>query len=173
MSKRIAVLITHDYEDADYPELIHAFRAARHSVVNVENKAGNIVYGYQRRSSVTIDQSIDDVTIHDFDALLIPGGQSPAQLSDDLRFVDFVRNFANAQKPIMSTCHGPQLLIHASVVKGRRMTSIAPVMLELMDAGAVYFDEAVVNDNNLYISSRSPEDLPIFIRESLHVLSLH
>lgn len=73
----------------------------------------------------------------------------------------------------MSTCHGPQLLIHASVVKGRRMTSIAPVMLELMDAGAVYFDEAVVNDNNLYISSRSPADLSIFIRESLHVLSLH
>ena len=59
------------------------------------------------------------------------------------------------------------------MVKGRRMTSIAPVMLELMDAGAVYFDEAVVNDNNLYISSRSPADLPIFIRESLHVLSLH
>ncbi len=53
------------------------------------------------------------------------------------------------------------------------MTSIAPVMLELMDAGAVYFDEAVVNDNNLYISSRSPADLPFFIRESLHVLSLH
>ncbi len=137
-----------------------------------ENKAGNIVYGKKRRYSVTIDQGIDDVTVHEFDALLIPGGYSPDHLRADERYVDFVRRFANAQKPIMSICHGPQLLINAGVVKGRRMTTMKSVIVDLLNAGAVFYDEAVVNDNNLYISSRSPEDLPAFIRESLTVLKL-
>lgn len=45
MPKRIAVLVTHDFEDMEYVEPVEAFRAASHSVVNIENKAGNIVYG--------------------------------------------------------------------------------------------------------------------------------
>ena len=172
MPKRIAVLVTHDFEDMEYVEPVEAFRAASHSVINIENKAGNIVYGKKHRYSVTIDQGIDDVTVHEFDALLIPGGYSPDHLRADERYVDFVRRFANAQKPIMSICHGPQLLINAGVVKGRRMTTMKSVIVDLLNAGAVFYDEAVVNDNNLYISSRSPEDLPAFIRESLTVLKL-
>ncbi len=59
MSKRIAVLVTHDFEDIEYSEPVQAFRAARHSILNIENIAGNIVYGQKRKSAVTIDQSID------------------------------------------------------------------------------------------------------------------
>ncbi|TCB51450.1 type 1 glutamine amidotransferase [Acinetobacter sp. ANC 4779] len=171
MSKRIAVLVTHDFEDMEYSEPVQAFRAARHSVLNVENRAGNIVYGHKRKSAVTIDQSIDDVSVHDFDALLIPGGHSPDRLCGDARFVNFIRNFAHAKKPIMSICHNPQLLISAKVVKGRLMTTLKMFATDLINAGAVYYDVGVVNDNNLYISSRSHEDLPAFIEESLMVLS--
>lgn len=171
MRKRIAVLVTHDFEDLEYTEPVEAFRAARHCISNIEHQAGNIIYGKNRKSSVTIDQSIDFASIHDFDALLIPGGNSPSLLRTDERFVDFVRRFAGAYKPIMCICHGPQLLINAQVVKGRRMTSIEPIITDLLNAGAVYYDQPVVNDNNLYISSRAPDDLPEFIRESLHVLS--
>ena len=172
MRKRIAVLVTHDFEDSEYAEPVEAFRAARHCISNIEHRAGNIVYGKNRQHSVTIDQSIDHASIDDFDALLIPGGHSPDLLRSDERYVNFVRNFAGAYKPIMCICHGPQLLINAHVVKGRRMTSIEPIILELQDAGAVYFDQPVVNDNNLYITSRAPKDLPEFIRETLHVLRL-
>ncbi|CAM4346192.1 type 1 glutamine amidotransferase domain-containing protein [Acinetobacter pragensis] len=171
MRKRIAVLVTHDFEDSEYLEPVEAFRAARHCISNIEHHAGNIVYGKNRKSAVTIDQSIDLASIHDFDALLIPGGYSPETLRADERYVDFVRNFAGAYKPIMCICYGPKLLINAQVVKGRRMTSIEPLISELMDAGAVFFDQPVVNDNNLYITSRAPDDLPEFIRETLHVLS--
>ncbi len=171
MRKRIVVLVTHDFEDSEYAEPVEAFRAARHCISNIEHRAGNIVYGKNRTYAVTIDQSIDHVSIHDFDALLIPGGHSPSLLRSDERYVEFVRDFAGAYKPIMCICHGPQLLINAQVVKGRRMTSIEPIMIELQNAGAVYFDKPVVNDNNLYITSRAPADLPEFIREALHVLS--
>jgi protease I len=119
---------------------------------------------------VTIDKSIDDVSPHDFDALLIPGGNSPSQLRLDERFVNFVRHFANLYKPIFCICSAPLLLIDANVVKGRRLTTQDYVSDDLIQAGAVYLNEAVVNDNNLYISSRSTTDLGAFIHESLNVL---
>lgn len=171
MNKRIAVLITHDFEDTEYYHPVEAFRAASHSVRNIEKVAGNIVYSQQRRSSVSIDLGIDDISVQDFDALMIPGGHSPNHLRQDARFIDYLRSFANAQKPIFLCCYSPHLLIDAQIAIGRRLTSIESMIQELKAAGAVIFDREVVNDNNLYISSRSTFELPIFIDECLSVLS--
>ncbi len=172
MRKRIAVLVTHNFEDLEYSEPVEAFRAARHCVSNIEHRAGNIVYGKHRRFSVTIDQSIDQASIHDFDALLIPGGDSPEFLRSDSRYIDFIRDFAGAYKPIMCICDVPQLLISAQIVYGRRMTAHETVMQDLLDAGAVvYYEKPVVNDSNLYITARAAQDLPAFIQESLYVLN--
>ena len=170
MPKRIAVLLTHHFDDKEYAESVHAFRAARHTITNIDTHAGKVVHGQQYRENVTIDKSIDDVSPHDFDALLIPGGNSPSHLRLDERFVNFVRHFANLYKPIFCICSAPLLLIDANVVKGRRLTTQDHVSDDLIQAGAVYLNEAVVNDNNLYISSRSTTDLGAFIHESLNVL---
>ena len=89
MNKKIAVLITHDFEDAEYHHPVEAFRAASHSVRNIEKSAGNIVYSKQRKSSVSIDLGIDEISVRDFDALMIPGGYSPYHLKEDERFIDF------------------------------------------------------------------------------------
>ena len=170
MPKRIAVLVTHDFEDSEYTEPVEAFRAARHCISNIEHQAGNVVYGKRRKSSVTIDQSIDHVSIHDFDALLIPGGYSPDRLRADDRYVEFVRDFAGAQKPIMCICHGPQLLISAEVVRGRKLTAVKPIVIDLKNAGAEFYDQEVVNDKDQLITSRTPDDLPAFNREALRLL---
>ena len=61
-------------------------------------------------------------------------------------------------------------MISAEVVNGRLIATIQRIAPDLIHAGTVYRDAGVVNDNNLYISSRSPEDLPAFIQESLLVL---
>lgn len=170
MKKRIAVLVTQDFEDSEYHHPVEAFRAASHSVRNIEKQAGNIIYSQQRRSSVSIDLGIDEIKIQDFDALMIPGGLSPQRLKQDHRFVNFLQSFANAQKPIFLSCSSPELLIDAQIVKGRRLTSAETLLAQLHLAGAVLCDRDVVNDNNLYITSRSTIALPIFINECLHVL---
>lgn len=170
MNKRIAVFVSHGFENIEYHAPVEAFRAASHSVRNIEKSAGNIVYSKQRNSSVSIDHSIDEICVHDFDALMIPSGHAPYYLKEDYRFIDFLQRFANAQKPIFLCCHSPQLLIEAQLAIGRRMTSIDSLFDELKQAGAVLFDHDVVNDNNLYISSRSTLKLPFFINECLGVL---
>ncbi|MEA7538889.1 fimbria/pilus outer membrane usher protein, partial [Salmonella enterica subsp. enterica serovar Virginia] len=41
-------------------------------------------------------------------------------LRGDSRFVDFTRDFVNSGKPVFAICHGPQLLISADVIRGRK-----------------------------------------------------
>src|SRR6266542_2032245 len=75
--------------------------------------------------------------------------------------VEFVGRFFETGKPVAAICHGPQLLIEADVVRGRKMTSFPSVKTDLVNAGAVWSDEPVVNDQGL-VTSRKPSDIPQF-----------
>jgi protease I len=55
-------------------------------------------------------------------------------------------------------------------MNGRKTTSYAAVRDDLVNAGAVWSDEAVVVDKNL-VSSRTPDDLPVFMQAVLAVLA--
>lgn len=140
-------------------------------MVTIEKQAGNTVTGKKGEATVTIDKGIDDVQAADFDALLLPGGHSPDSLRGDDRFVNFTRAFADSGKPIFAICHGPQLLISADVVRGKKMTAVKPIVVDLKNAGADFFDKEVVVDNDTLVTSRTPDDLPAFNRESLRILN--
>lgn len=66
-------------------------------------------------------------------------------------------------KVIAAICHGPQLLIEAGVVKGKKATARA------QNSGGIYLNKSVVVDRNL-VTSRFPADLPDFCRETLKLL---
>lgn len=74
MSKKIAVLITDEFEDSEFTSPADEFRKAGHEVITIEKQAGKTVKGKKGEASVTIDKSIDEVTPAEFDALLLPGG---------------------------------------------------------------------------------------------------
>jgi len=170
MSKKIAVLITDEFEDSEFTSPAEAFRKAGHEVVTIEKQAGNTVKGKQGEAEVTIDKSIDDVTPEQFDALLLPGGHSPDSLRGDERFVSFTRDFVNSGKPVFAICHGPQLLISADVIRGRKLTTVKPIIIDVKNAGAEFHDQEVVIDKDQLVTSRTPDDLPAFNREALRLL---
>ena len=74
-------------------------------------------------------------------------------------------------KPVAAICHGPQILISAGLLQGRRATCYRSVADELKEAGALYEDREVVVDANL-VTSRQPADLPAFMRETMKQLGL-
>lgn len=162
MSKKIAVLVTDLFEDSEYTSPVEALEKAGHEIVAIEKEAGKKVKGKQSEAEVTIDKSIDDVKPDEFDALLIPGGFSPDKLRADERFLEFAKAFSDERKPIFTICHGPQLLINAKVVKGKKMTSVKQVGVDLENAGALWEDSELVRDESGLITSRTPEDLPAF-----------
>lgn len=75
MSKKIAVLITDEFEDSEFTSPADEFRKAGHEVITIEKQAGKTVKGKKGEASVVIDKSIDEVTPAEFDALLLPGGR--------------------------------------------------------------------------------------------------
>jgi protease I len=127
------------------------------------------VKGKKEGTPVRIDKSVKDVSADDFDALLIPGGYSPDKLRVDEKAVRFVRQFVESGKPVFVICHGPQLLITAQVLEGRKITGWKSIIQDIKNAGAKFIDQEVVEDGKL-ISSRSPNDLPAFIEASLEKL---
>lgn len=169
MDKRIAVIIDDLFEDVEYSQPAEAFMNADYQLIHVGLKKGKIVIGKKRVTKVRIDEAVKDVSVQEFDALLIPGGYSPDKLRADDDAVRFVKDFVESKKPVFSICHGPQLLITAQVLKGRRITGWKSIVQDIKNAGAIFIDQEVVEDNNL-ISSRSPQDLPAFIKTSLQKL---
>ena len=165
MSK-IAVIITDLFEDSEYTEPVKAFKEKGHAVIHVGLEQGETVRGKKEGTEVRIDHAIRDVSVNEFDALLIPGGYSPDKLRAHEEPVEFVKQFVNSGKPIFSICHAPQLLITADVLRGRKITGWKSIVQDIRNSGAQFVDEKVVEDGNL-VTSRQPGDLPEFIAASL------
>jgi len=168
MSK-IAVIITDMFEDSEYTKPAEAFREAGHELIHVGLKEGKTVRGKNKGTPVKIDRVVKDVSVDDFDALLIPGGYSPDKLRVDEYAVQFAKDFVESGKPVFSICHAPQLLITAQVLQGRKITGWKSIVQDIKNAGAEFINQEVVEDGNL-ISSRNPSDLPAFIQASLNKL---
>lgn len=165
----IAVLIDDLFEDVEYSKPAAAFKNEGHELVHVGIKEGNVVRGKKSAYEVIIDQSIEHVKVDDFDALLIPGGYSPDRLRVNEHVVKFVKEFVNSGKPVFAICHAPQLLITAKVMKGRKITGFKSIKQDIINSGAEYLDQEVVEDKNI-VSSRHPGDIPEFIAASLKKL---
>jgi protease I len=166
---RVAVIIANLFEDSEYTEPAKAFQGAGHELIHLGLRAGETVKGKKKDTPVKIDRAVHEVSVDDFDALLIPGGYSPDQLRADDKAVAFVRDFFRSGKPVFAICHAAQLLITADVIRGRKVTGWKSIVQDIKNAGAHFEDVEVVEDGNL-VSSRHPGDLPAFIEASLRYL---
>jgi protease I len=62
------------------------------------------------------------------------------------------------------------MLASAKILSGRRVTSFFAIKDDLIHAGAKWVDQEVVVDGNL-ITSRTPDDLPAFMRAIIAALA--
>jgi len=159
--KRVAILAEEDFEDTELMEPMRAMKDAGATVVIVGSGSKKSYKGKRGSAEVKADATADEVDVSDFDAVVIPGGYAPDKMRLHRPMIDLVQKAHAAGKIIAAVCHGPQLLISAEIVKGRRMTSWPSVAIDLRNAGAIWVDEPVVRDGNI-ITSRKPSDLPQF-----------
>ena len=172
MSKRIAILATDGFEQSELLEPRRLLKEAGFRVDVVSPKAGEI-RGWDKKDwgeSVPVDVPLSQASPGDFDALVLPGGQmNPDSLRMKPEAIEFVRAFADSDKPLAAICHAPWLLIEAGAAKGKQLTSWPSVKTDLVNAGATWKDEPVVTDGNL-ITSRKPDDIPRFTEAVVNAL---
>ena len=163
---RVAILLGEDFEDSEFDTPLTTLLQSNHEVTVVGPEAGAELHGKKGRVTYTADAGIGDVDPGDFDAVVIPGGYSPDKLRTDQRFVDFVKAQIDADHPVAAICHAGSLLIEADVVRGRTVTSWPSIRTDLLNAGAQWVDQEVVEDGPL-ITSRKPDDLSAFSKAIL------
>lgn len=173
MSRSIAVLVTEGFEDSEYLSPVDALRAAGYAIFNIDVEPGRIVKSRAEQLPLRIDLGIDQARAADYAGLLIPGGRSPGVLRRDPRVLQFVRDCDARRLLIFAICHGPLLLVSAGVVRGRAMTGVAQIADDLQHAGASYEDSPVVVADCQLVTSRTPEDLPLFNAAMLQLLAEH
>ena len=168
---KVVMPIGEGFEDSEFSRPYECLKEAGHEVVTVGVERGERIWGKNGKAMATIDHIPDDLDPAMFDALVIPGGQSPDHLRTNQSIVSFVRRFAETNKTVAAICHGPQLLIEAELLEGRQVTSWPSVRKDIENAGAQWVDRAVVEDGNL-ITSRRPDDLDAFCEAILARLPL-
>ena len=167
--KRIAILAEEDFEDSELIEPMRAMKNAGAKVLIVGSGSQESYRGKRGNAIVTVDAAADKVKAEDFDAIIIPGGYAPDKMRLHQSMVELVRRAHDLGKVIAAICHGPQLLISAEIVRGRRVTSWPSIAVDLRNAGAEWIDAPVVQDGNI-ITSRKPADLPRFNKAIIEAL---
>jgi len=162
--KKIAILATNGFEESELFSPREALDEAGAETEIISIEEGEILAwdGDDWGDSVDVDIALADADPEDYDALVLPGGvMNPDKMRTVPEAIEFVEAFFKAGKPVAAICHGPQLLIEAGVVKGRKLTSYPSLKTDLINAGAKWVDQEVVVDNGL-VTSRRPDDLPAF-----------
>jgi len=163
------LILTHDtYEDLElwYPR-IRLEEAHIETVVAgpEKHKTYNGKHGYPCRSDI----AINEVNAKNYSGLLIPGGYAPDKLRRDPKVLELVNEFHKDKKPIAFICHAGWVLISAKILRNKRVTSVAAIKDDIINAGAQFLDEPLVIDENL-ISSRTPKDLPVFAKALVEMI---
>jgi protease I len=170
---KVAILVTDGFEQVELVEPRKALNQAGAETHIVSPKSDS-VRGWNFTdwgSELPVDDSLDEAKVHDFDALLLPGGvMNPDTLRMQPESVAWVKAFFDANKPVAAICHGPWTIIEAGVARGRRIASWPSLKTDLRNAGAEWVDQEAVVDRNL-VSSRSPKDIPVFNREMIALFS--
>jgi len=115
------------------------------------------------------DLSPQEAKIDEYDALIIPGGRAPDRIRINEGLVKIVKEAFEKEKVIAAICHGPQMLIEADILRGKRATCWKSVTTDLKNAGATFTDASAVVDRNI-VTSRFPADLPKFCQETIKLL---
>jgi protease I len=158
---RVAIIVGEGFEDSEFRVPHDRLKVAGHDVVVVGQEAGKELVGKKGLERASIDRAVKDVSADEFDALVIPGGYSPDHLRADPKMVRLTREIFDEGKPVAAICHAGSMLVEADIADGRTLTSWHSIKTDMINAGAQWVDEEVVQDDNL-ITSRKPADLPAF-----------
>jgi protease I len=157
--KKILMLLGPSYRDEEATVPLDFLRSKGAHVDVVSTNRGKLegLHGAEVEANMVVSEAKPDA----YDAMVIPGGRSPAGLRKHPEAVDLVREFFKTGRPVAAICHGPQMLAAAGLLKGRTITGYYKIREEMLQAEANFVDKPVVIDANL-ITSRQPGDLEDF-----------
>lgn len=166
--KRIATLVAEGVEDLEYYVPLMRLQEEGAEVLTAALDLKPI-HG-KNGLDITPDATIESLRPDDLFALIIPGGWAPDKLRRYAAVKDLVRGMDESGKTLAIICHGGLVAISAGIVRGRQATGSLGIKDDLVNAGALWVDEAAFRDGNL-VWGRVVADIPAFCRELVAALT--
>ena len=167
--KKIFILVETIYNDLEFWYPYYRLKEAGAEVI-VVGPMGGMVYTGKAGLTVKADAGMADVSAAECDGLIIPGGYAPDHMRRHPQMVQLVRNCVETGKVVAAICHAGWMLASADILQGRTVTAFFAIKDDLIHAGANFVDREVVVDGNI-ITSRTPDDLPAFMRSIIEKLA--
>lgn len=168
--KKVLIMVDEGVEESEFIYPYYRLQEEGYKVVVCASRAKETYvgkHGIPFRSEI----SPKDVKIEEYEAFIIPGGRAPDRMRVNADLVKILREAYEKGKVIAAICHGPQMLIEAEILRGKKATCWKSVATDLKNAGAVFIDAPVVVDGNI-VTSRMPADLPNFCKEIIKLLKI-
>jgi protease I len=166
--KKVLILVEDLFNEFEFIYPFYRFQEAGFAV-DVAGPAAKGTYRGKSGLAVEATTAVSDVRVGDYVAVVIPGGYAPDRMRRQKPFVSVVAKAVQQGLVIAAICHGTSLLIEADLLRGRKATGAAAIATDIRNAGATYVDAEVVVDGKL-VTSRKPDDLPAFCRETIRLL---
>lgn len=160
--KRFVILVDTQFNDHEFWYPYFRLKEAGAEVTVVASAAGKTYEG-KYGTPAKADKTPAEISVADYAGIIIPGGYAPDHMRRDQNMVSLVRAFDQQGKVVAAICHAGWMLVSAGILKGRTVTSFFAIKDDLVNAGATWRDNEVVIDRNM-ITSRTPDDLPAFMR---------
>ncbi|HET98483.1 MAG TPA: type 1 glutamine amidotransferase [Desulfurivibrio alkaliphilus] len=167
--RKILLMVEELYNDREFWYPYYRLLEEGYRVEVVSSRAGAL-YGGAAGIKAKSDLAADQVRAADYDALIIPGGYAPDHMRRHPAMVKLVGEMVRGEKVVAAICHAGWMLVSAGVLRGRKVTGFFAIKDDLVNAGADYVDREVVVDGKI-ITSRTPDDLPAFLKAIIAALA--
>jgi protease I len=167
-NKQVIILVEEMFNDHEFWYPYYRLKEAGASVFVVGSGSSRRFTG-KYGTVAAVDMDASGMVGNILDGLIIPGGYAPDHMRRYPEMVALVKSHFDAGKVVAAICHAGWMLSSAGILKGKTVTSFFAIRDDLVHAGATWVDEEVVIDRNL-ITSRKPDDLPVFMRSVIQAL---
>jgi len=160
--KKAMVMVEQMYNDYEF---IYPYYRLLEAGAQVDVVAPEVNRAYPGKAGTTARSTLaaGDADPKDYAGIVIPGGFAPDFMRRHGAMVNLIREMFNQNKVVAAICHGGWMLASAGILPGKKVTSFFAIKDDLVHAGAHWVDEEAVVDGRL-ITSRTPDDLPAFMR---------
>ncbi len=177
--KRILVIAGEDFEDIELcvPVMEFLYRGAIVTLATfpapLQSRPGglNVVQG---NIGMTVPlqeipltyykiKPLSQVSLDEFDALMIPGGFCPWNMIAAREPIEFLKKADAAGKVMAYICHGPIAMAAADLVKGKKIAGVRACIDALRIMGAEYTWDWSATVDGKHATGRTPPDVPEFM----------
>lgn len=136
---------------------------------------GDQTYTEKQGHFFRLTASFNTIDLTSYVGFYLSGGRSSEYLRLNEDVLRLVRYAIDRSLPIAAICHGPQILVAANVLKGRKITAYSTVKPEIELAGGIFVDVGIagcVVDSNL-VSAATWEAHPTILKEFIRLLGVN